>query len=159
MIRSRNIMQLALVAIFSVGALAGCGDSGPNNARETVIALFGAMEKNDQASIAHLLDLPALMRNTTEDYAVTTDNPRVFTNPQEILNDLTGDGLTKRRWFAMQRIINNAFVEGDAATVEVTFVDKEQSKGYRTNFGVHKINGKWRIYSFKTFTEPGQAEN
>lgn len=159
MMRSRMTTTLALVATIASGTLLGCRASGPDDPRETVIALFGAMEKNDQATIARLLDLPALMRNTAEDYAVTTDQPRVFHSPQEILDDLTGDGLTKQRWFSLQRIINNAFVEGDAATVEVTFVDKEHSKGYRTNFGVHKFNGKWRIFSFKTFAEQPQSEN
>ena len=42
---------------------------------------------------------------------------------------------------------------GETATVEVTFVDKEESQGYRTKFGLHLKNGEWRIYSFKTFTE------
>ena len=77
----------------------------------------------------------------------------VFTNPEQVLKDLTGDGETKRIWFAHQRIIANAQVMGETATVEVTFVDKEESEGYRTKFGLHLKNGEWRIYSFKTFTE------
>ncbi len=158
MMRSRMI-HLVLLATIAIALVAGCSDSGPTNPRETVFALFGAMEKNDQATIARLLDLPALMKNKAEDYAVSTDEPRVFTNPQDILNDLTNEGLTKSRWFAMQRIINDATVEAETATVEVTFVDKEHSRGYRTNFGLHKVNGKWRIYSFKTLQEPGQSEN
>ena len=153
------MMLLALATLAAAMLVVGCSESGPTNPRDTVFAFFGAMEKNDQASLAHLLDLPALMRNKAEDYAVSTDEPRIFTNPQDILNDLTNDGLTKTRWFSMQRIIADATVEPETATVEVTFVDKEHSKGYRTNFGLHKVNGKWRIYSFKTFQEPGQAEN
>jgi len=158
MIRS-GMIRVAMAALMAASIVGGCSESGPTNPRETVIAFFGAMEKNDQATLARLLDLPALMRNKSEDYAVTADQPRVFTNPQDILNDLTNDGLTKTRWFTMQRIINDAFVEPETATVEVTFVDKEHSKGYRTNFGLHKVNGKWRIYSFKTFQESGQSEN
>jgi len=130
--------------------LSGCSGTNQSDPREVVISFFGAMERNDQAALAHLLDLASLMRNTSEDYAVTTDEPRIFTNPQEILNDLTNDGLTKTRWFSMQRIINNASVMEETATVEVTFVDKKASQGYRTNFGLRKLNGIWRIYSFKT---------
>jgi hypothetical protein len=66
---------------------------------------------------------------------------------------LTDDGLTKTRWFSYQRIVNKSFIDGEAATVEVTFVDKEKSVGYRTKFGLHKINNKWRVYSFKTVEE------
>jgi hypothetical protein len=112
--------------------------------------MFGAMEKDDRATLAHLLDLAELMRNFSEDYALQTDSPRVLTNPEQILDDLTGEGLTKRRWFSLQRIINKVEVTGETATVEVTFVDKQQSKGYRTKFGLHVVNGKWKIYSFKT---------
>ncbi|MFQ6007954.1 MAG: hypothetical protein ACE5K8_03290 [Candidatus Zixiibacteriota bacterium] len=108
------------------------------------------MEKNDKAALAHLLDLAELMRGSYEDYALQIDSPRVFTNPEQILDDLTGDGLTKRRWFALQRIINKVDVMGETATVEVTFVDKESSKAYLTKFGLHVVNGKWKIYSFKT---------
>jgi hypothetical protein len=141
---------LVLCSVVLPGLL-GCSGGGQDDPRQVVISFFGAMERNDQAALAHLLDLASLMKNTTEDYAVTTDQPRVFTNPQDILNDLTNDGYTKTRWFALQRIINDAYLAGDNATVEVTFVDKKESHGYRTRFGLRKMNGKWRIYSFKTF--------
>ena len=146
-----RLISIGLLLIMALGCLTvGCSDSVENDPRKVVMALFGAMEKNDEARVARLLDLPALMKNVEEDYAVTTDAPRVFTNPRDILLDLTGDGLTKQRWFSYQRIVNDAEVMGESATVEVTFVDKENSKGYRTKFGLHKVNEKWRIYSFKT---------
>jgi len=136
--------------IIGVIMLAGCSGSDQSDPKKVVMAFFGAMEKNDQPTLARLLDLPELMKNTEEDYSVTTDEPRVFTNPKDILDDLTNDGKTKQRWFSYQRIVNQAEIMGDNATVEVTFVDKGASKGYLTKFGLHKVNDKWRIYSFKT---------
>lgn len=130
--------------------LAGCGKDSPTDPKGTVIAFFGAMEKNDQAALAHLLDLASLMRSGGQDYAVQTKNPRRFANPKEILDDLTGEGETKVAWFRHQRIIGDTELSGESATVEVTFVDKEASRGFRTKFGLHQVNGKWRIYSFKT---------
>jgi hypothetical protein len=147
--------HLSLVLLLALPVISGCSSSGPSDPRATVIAMFGAMEKNDRAALAHLLDLGALMSNVSEDYALQTDSPRVITNPQQILDDLTGDGLTKTRWFALQRIVNKAEVTGETATVQVTFVDKASSTGYMTKFGLHVVNGKWKIYSFKTFQEPG----
>jgi hypothetical protein len=136
----------------------GCSSSsGPADPKSAVISFFGAMEKDDKAALAHLLDLAELMKTINEDYALQTDSPRVFTNPLDILNDLTGDGQTKTRWFKLQRIIGATQLTGEVATVEVTFVDKEGSKGYRTKFGLHIANGKWKIYSFKTIQEPGQG--
>lgn len=115
--------------------------------------MFGAMERNDKSALAYLLDLPELMKTVNEDYALQFDEPRSFFSPQEILDDLTDDGLTKKRWFSYQRIINDVEIMGETATVEVTFNDKKNSKAYLTKFGVHQVNGKWKIYSFKVFTE------
>ncbi len=126
-----------------------CGGSGPSDPRETVIVFFGAMEKDDQAALAHLLDLAELMKNTQKDYALNSDEPRQFTSPVEILEDLTGNGLTKQRWFSMQRIVNRSEISGDQATVEVTFADKSSDKNYLTKFGLHIVDGKWKIYTFK----------
>ena len=150
--RFRTGFSVALV-LSIVLSLAACGGTDMGDPRQVVIALFGAMEKNDEASLTHLLDIAELMRQSQEDYAVQRDDARVFTNPEQVLKDLTGDGETKRIWFAHQRIVANAQITGETATVEVTFVDKEASQGYRTSFGLHKKHGEWRIYSFKTFTE------
>lgn len=149
--RINPVIVSLILAALSVGFLSGCTSSNSSDPRQVVIQFFGAMEKNDQATLAHLLDLASLMRNTSEDYAVQTDSPRVFTNPQDILNDLTNDGLTKTRWFSLQRVVANSQLYGETAIVEVTFVDKQASRGYRTHFGLHKLNGQWKIYSFKTF--------
>ena len=138
-----------VVLIIFVLALTGCSGSGPSDPKSAVISMFGAMEKDDQAALAHLLDLPELMQTINEDYALKLDSPREFTNPVQILEDLTGEGLTKQRWFSLQRIIGETHLTGESATVEVTFVDKGASAGYRTKFGLHVKNGKWKIYSFK----------
>lgn len=145
----------AFLLVLSVVFIYGCSSSGPADPKSAVISMFGAMEKDDEAALAHLLDLQELMKTINEDYALQTDSPRVFTNPLEIIKDLTGEGLTKKRWFSMQRIIGETRVMGESATVEVTFVNKETSNAYLTKFGLHIKNDKWKIYSFKTFQEPG----
>ena len=141
----------ALILSVVIMNIAGCSSTDTPDPKKTVISLFGAMEKNDQAALTYLLDLPELMKSINEDYALQTDKPRVFTNPEQILDDLTGDGLTKKRWFSLQRIINKSHITGETATVEVTFVDKEKSKAYLTKFGLRLVNGTWKIFSFKTF--------
>lgn len=148
---------LCLLAIMIVGA---CGSaSAPNTPKQTVIAFFGAMERDDKAALVKLLDIVELMKITNQDYSLSRDSARVFTTPEDILSDLTGEGKTKQRWFSMQRIINEARLVGeDNATVEVTFVDKEASKGYLTEFGLHKLNGTWKIYSFQTNEAPPETQ-
>jgi len=138
------------VAISILAILSGCAKKGTDSPKEVVIKLFGAMERNDAGAIAHLIDIPALMSIQGEDYSLATDSPRVFHNPMDILNDLTGDGLTKTRWFSMQRIIGNAEVKGDTAYVEVSFINKINNVQYYNKFGLHLVNGNWQIFSFKT---------
>jgi hypothetical protein len=140
-----GLMLMVLLVII----IAGCGEDGPPDPKRTVISLFGAMEKNDQAQLAYLLDLPELMTTLNDDYALQSDSPRVITTPQEILDDLTHEGKTKTTWFKLQRVIGNTDLTSETtAEVEVTFVDKAKSKGYLTRFGLRFDNGRWKIYSF-----------
>lgn len=147
--KSVKLCRVVMICLVTSLMISACGGSGPTDPRETVISFFGAMEKNDQAALAHLLDLAELMKNTENDYALQSDEKRVFTSPIQILEDLTGNGLTKTRWFSMQRIVNRSEINGSSATVEVSFVDKQTSTQYLTKFGLHIINDKWKIYTFK----------
>ncbi len=110
------------------------------------------MERDDRAAIPRLVNLAALMSITDQDYALQADTPRVFYDPEEILNDLTDGGLTKTRWFSMQRVIGATDEKGDTAFVEVSFIDKSANIQYYNKFGLAKTNGVWRIFSFKTLS-------
>ena len=88
-------VTLLILAFLMLVQLMGCSGTDTDDPRKTVIALFGAMEKNDQARIAYLINLPELMKTSDHDYALAGGEARVFTDPQQILDDLTGDGQTK----------------------------------------------------------------
>lgn len=154
--KNLHITGIVILVLFSL-LIGSCSDASYSDPKQVVISMFGAMQKDDKAALAHLLDLTELMKVVNDDYALQTDKPRVFTSPEDVLEDLTGDGLTKKRWFSYQRIINKAEIMGETATVEVTFVDKENSKGYRTKFGLHMVNGKWKIYTFNTEKELNES--
>jgi len=145
-----KILNLFLIISAVLLTMYGCAQKGNDSPKETVIKLFGAMEKNDTGAIVHLADIPSLMRIRGEDYALATDSPRVFHDPMEMLNDLTGEGLTKTRWFSMQRIIGDTEIKGDSAFVEVSFINKRINMQYYNKFGLFLADGKWKIYSFKT---------
>ncbi len=154
-----KIKDFALVVVISslIFSMIGCMGGTGNTPKQAVIEMFGAMEKDDKAALAHLLDLEELMKITSDDYALQTDKPRMFTSPQQILEDLTENGKTKIRWFSYQRIINKEEITGESAKVEVTFVDNEKSQAYLVKFGVHIKNGKWKIYSFNTIQDTNNA--
>jgi hypothetical protein len=151
-------IQLFLMGILLGGIFLGiisCSTESNQNPKDVVIKLFGAMERNDRAAIPRLVDLPALMMIRDQDYALQTDNPRVFYNPEDILSDMVDSGLTKTRWFSMQRVVGETEIKGDTAYVEVSFIDKTADIQYYNRFGLHKSNGRWKIYSFKT-AQPGK---
>ena len=136
--------------IFALGQLAACSGGSGDSPKEVVIKLFGAMERDDRDAIPYLIDLPAMMNVRGEDYALQTDSPRVFHNPMDVLDDMTGTGLTKTRWFSMQRVVGKTDIAGDTAFVEVSFINKKTGIQYYNRFGLHKASGRWQIYSFKT---------
>ena len=115
-----NLVFLVVAVAGGAMLITACSDSVDlSDPRQTVISLFGAMEKDDEAALTHLLDLPEMMRQSQEDYAVQRDNAREFTSPEQVLQDLTGDGETKTIWFAHQRIVASAEIIGETATVEM----------------------------------------
>lgn len=152
-VKGCKVFCLFWLMIFAVaGQFWACSGGGGDSPKDVVIKFFGAMERDDRAAVAHLIDLPAMMRIEGEDYALQTDSPRTFYNPEDVLNDLTGDGLTKTRWFSMQRVIGNTEIYGDTSFVEVSFIDKRVNKQYYNKFGLHRGKGRWKIYSFRTIS-------
>jgi hypothetical protein len=145
--KSTIIVSALLVSLILI---AGCSSVNNDSPKDVVIKLFGAMERNDAAAIVHLIDLRSLMSISGEDYALQMPVPRVFHNPEDILRDMTDTGLTKTRWFSMQRVIGGTEIVGDTAFVEVSFIDKKINLQYYNKFGLHKRDGVWRIFSFKT---------
>lgn len=130
--------------------LAACGGIVPDSPKQTVVQLFGAMERNERGEVAHVLDMPALMAIKDRDYALQLDTPRILSSPTDILLDLTDSGKTKSVWFSMKRVVGTEEVSGDTAFVEVTFLSESTGTRYYNKFGLHRIASRWRIYSFKT---------
>ena len=142
-----------LLTLFVLSQFIGCSDIGGGSPKDVVIKLFGAMERDDRAGLVILLDMSALMNITDHDYALQRKEVRVFHNPDLLLDDLTGTGLTKTKWFNMQRVIGKTEIRGDSAFVEVSFISNETKTQYYNKFGLHRKNDRWRIYSFRTISD------
>lgn len=130
--------------------ISGCssGANTESDPRKAVIKMFRAIENNDRESLAHFLDFEMLLKTGQRDYALKTDTPRKFSDPEEILDDLLEGGLTNQRWQAMQRIVGSASQTPDSALVEVSFINKETNTQYYNKFGLRKVSDVWKIYSF-----------
>jgi len=145
----RSFSGLAVLSILMFLGLS-CGETG-DSPKEVVVKMFGAMDRDDIAALNDVLDIPALMERGAQDYSLQADTARVFHSPEDLLNDLTGDGKTKRRWFSYQRVMGNTEIKDDTAFVEISFIDKAKSTQYYNKFGLHRDkSGRWIIYSFRT---------
>ena len=144
--REAALAILAAVLIF----LTGCGSVGDttSNPRKVVLNMIRAMEKSDTKAIGHYLDFKALMTPGDTDYALQMDTVRVFTDIEKVVADLTEGGLTHTRWMAMQRIVGTSTQLGDSAEVEVSFISQETNKQFYNKWGLHRVNDRWKIYSF-----------
>ena len=157
--RKKNLFFFTSIIAIVLVSIGCSSNSSFNEPKDVVIGMFGAMERNDKAALAHILDLDELMKIASTDYALNSDNPRVFNSPLDILEDLTDEGYTKTKWFSYQRIVNKQEIFEETATVEVTFMDKKLSKAYLVKFGVHIKNDKWKIYSFNILSGSRNENN
>lgn len=143
------------MTIFALGAVlliaVGCSSRGDKSSdpRQVVINMLRAVEQSDETALAYYLDFSSLLRPGEKDYALkTSDSPRVFTNPKDLLADLMKGGLTHERWMAMQRIVGDASLSGDTALVEVSFISQKTNTQYYNKWGLRKIDDMWKIFSF-----------
>jgi hypothetical protein len=116
--------------------------------RKVVLNFLRAMEKSDTTAVAHYLDFETLLTQIGKDYELLPDKPRMFYDPQELVNELVAGGLTHTRWMSMQKIVNKSAEANDSALVEVSFMDKDSRTQYYNKFGLRRINEAWKIYSF-----------
>lgn len=143
--------MFAVISILILTAVAGCsGKYAESDPQQVVVRMLRGMENNDREAIAHYLDFPAFLNLRDRDYALQMDSVRTFSNPEQILDDLTKGGFTYTRWMKMQRVVGALELHGDTAYVEVSFIDKEASRQYYNKWGVRRIKNGWKIFSFGT---------
>lgn len=143
---------LVLVTLALIQGCSSKGDRDPDP-RQVVLNMLREMEKGDEEArkaLVHYLDFPSLLMPRKGDYALQMDSVRSFRNPEAILDDLTEGGLTRERWLSMQRVVGGTEQTGDSALVEVSFNNKNTGTQYYNKWGLRKINGLWKVYSFHT---------
>ena len=142
--------MLSVLVVLALLIIWGCssGVNTDSDPRRVVIKMFNAMENNEREDLAHFLDFAALLKSHGRDYALQMDSARAFRSAEEILDDMVDSGLTKIRWFGMQKVVGSSEIMGDTALVEVSFINKKTDTQYYNKFGLHRINDRWKIYSF-----------
>ena len=138
---------------FSLLGLVGCFSSGQDDPREVVLTMIRGMDRSDGPAIASCLDFASLLTPGATDYALRMDSVRAFPDSEALLKDLTAGGLTRERWLEMQRVVGSTTMSGDTALVEVSFISRLTNTQNYNKWGLRKINGQWKIFSFHMLKE------
>lgn len=144
---------MGIALVFLLIGLVGCFSPDQNDPREVVLTMIRGMEHSDSLAIVSCLDFTSLLKPGTTDYALRMDSVRIFPDSQAMLKDLMEGGFTRERWLQMQRIVGSTTMLGDTALVEVSFISRLTNTQNYNKWGLHKINGKWRIFSFHMLKE------
>jgi len=117
--------------------------------RKSVKKLITAVDQSDTTALKEYLDLDELLRERLEGFSEEVKEELIPKLRQGILEDLTGDGLTRMSWKNSLLVVGKSEVIGDSATVEVTFINKLSGTKDYTKMGLYFKDGKWKIYNLR----------
>jgi hypothetical protein len=138
-----------LVALLAVLVLS-CS-SGPDPRSAVIDFLQRDMFYSDTLAISEKLEVQSVLAERKSDLLAEGDSARAERyTVDSLIGDLTSGGELHRRWLSHQIIVSEVIQKGDSAEVEVSFIDAVRSVQYYNRMGLHLVDGKWKIYSFKT---------
>jgi len=117
--------------------------------RETIKKLITAVDESDTSALIKYLDFKEILRESLEGFS-EKDKEEFFPQlRQQLLKDFSGEGFTRMSWKNSLLVVGKSEVEGDSATVEVTYINKLSGTKDYTKMGLHLKEGKWKIYNLK----------
>jgi hypothetical protein len=121
--------------------------------RRTVMRFLESL-RSDTTSYDYLTQLLDLDELVTETSVYSYDSTISFdANRRNLAGLLLKGGDIRERWIKNQIILGNVELLRDTASVEVSFIDKNAVpvKQYYNKMGVHVVDGRWKIFSFRLF--------
>ncbi|MFH1892375.1 MAG: hypothetical protein ABIK83_06790 [Candidatus Zixiibacteriota bacterium] len=146
----RTVTGLLLLILLTIAAASCSDDPEP---RQTVMHFLQSLRQDTTSYdyLSQLLDLDELVK---ENSIYNYDSSLYAAGNKVLLISLLQEGGSVReKWLKNQIIVGSVATLGDTATVEVSFIDKESVpvKQYYNKMGVHRIDGQWKIFSFRLF--------
>lgn len=132
--------------LWIVGCLlVACGPG--ETPRKVTFDFIYAVLDGDSAAIEQYLDLDAMIsRRMAEFPPPDTVTPEMLR--RTLMANLTGDGGTRQHWKNQRIVVNQEFVEGDSARVEMTFIDQTTGKMEYSMVYLYRRDGRWRVYFY-----------
>lgn len=138
------VLSFLLISIF----IPSC--SRRPDPRNAVKKFIESVDQSDTTAMRELLDFRELLRASLEGISEKEKEKLLPELRQNILKDLSGEGITRMTWKNSLLVVGKSEVLGDSATVEVTYINKLSGTKNYTKMGLHFKEGRWKIYNFKS---------
>lgn len=126
-------------------ALVGCGPQ--ETPRKATFDFIFAVLDGDSLGIERRLDLDAMVAKRMAEFppadTITPEKLR-----RTLIGNLTGNGGTRMFWKNQRIVINQEFINGDSAQVEMTFIDQTTGKMEYSMVYLYRSQGRWRVYFY-----------
>lgn len=133
--RKITLLVCILTLIFTAAVAAGCGGEGDSGPGETLERFFKAVQEEDVDNAYSL---------------VSEEDKKEFTKEQLEEGFLEVEAEYEEEIFDF--VIGDEYVNGDEATVEVLFLEGDDSSNASSfEYILVKENGEWKISLTKTF--------
>jgi hypothetical protein len=133
--RKITLLACILTLIFTAAVAAGCGGEGDSGPGETLERFFKAVQEEDVDNAYSL---------------VSEEDKKEFTKEQLEEGFLEVEAEYEEEAFDF--VIGDEYVNGDEATVEVLFLEGDDSSNASSfEYILVKENGEWKISLIKTF--------
>jgi len=124
-----------------------CGRSP--SPRVVVMDFMEAVNTDDTTTIEKYLDLDRFTQEKLKDLPPEQRAEAFPKIREQLRNNLLGSGGTRLKWQNKMIVVNKETIEGDEASVEVTFVDQKTGLTLYTKTKLYKKDKAWKIYYFK----------
>ncbi|KPK76739.1 MAG: hypothetical protein AMJ89_03660 [candidate division Zixibacteria bacterium SM23_73] len=124
-----------------------CGRSP--SPRVVVMDFMEAVNTDDTTTIEKYLDLDRFTQEKLKDLPPEQRAEAFPKIKEQLRNNLLGSGGTRLKWQNKMIVVNKETIEGDEASVEVTFVDQKTGLTLYTKTKLYKKDKAWKIYYFK----------
>ena len=144
-----NVLSLFIV-FMAIGV--GCSSDHRSKPKPVVQNLFKAIHESDSTFLSTHVDLTKAARSIGHEFAfIVPDSASDDTLwASALLGALTGEGFLRERWLADQIVLGKAFVQGDTAYVEVSFLDRVTRVQYYNKMRLVYREELWVITDFRT---------
>ena len=117
--------------------------------RVVVMDFMEAVNTDDTTTIEKYLDLDRFTQEKLKDLPPEQRAEAFPKIREQLRNNLLGSGGTRLKWQNKMIVVDKEMIEGDEASVEVTFVDQKTGLTLYTKTKLYKKDKAWKIYYFK----------